>query len=189
MRSILQLAIALLAGYLAYKYFGLVLPDAISALIGLVLLVFCLYSLVTGNLRLPLLGGPVLLAWPCGAILAKWVAHYGAGYDLSTSRALALSWIVPLLVWKLVYAISQKRDQARDLGGIAIGLIVLYVVIASLLAADPIALMFAAGGAAAAAWVAHQHLIVPPAVERYLLGLGGVGGLAGVVFGVRWLYA
>ena len=188
MRSILQLAIALLVGYLAYQYFGLVLPDAISALIGVMLLVLCLYSLVTGNLRMPLMGGPVLLAWPCGAVLARGVAQYGAGYDLSTARALALSWVVPLLVWKLVYAISQRRDQARDLGGIAIGLVVLYVVVASLLAADPIALMCAAVGAAAAAWVDHQHLIVPPTVERYLLGLGGVAGVAGVMFGMRWLY-
>jgi hypothetical protein len=189
MRHTLQLILAFALALLSYAYFAWVLPPVVAVLIGLAFLIIAMHAMISGQFRLPLLGGPVLLAWPAGAVLASLAVEHVFAGELSRDRALAVSWVLPLLAWKLSYAISQRRDQARDLGGMAIAVIVVYVSVAALLSGDLMALMLASLGAGAAAFVAHQHLILPPNLEAYLLRLGGAGWGAALLFGVRWLWA
>jgi hypothetical protein len=189
MRHTLQLILAVALAVVSYAYFAWVLPSVVAALIGFAILVITLHAMISGQFRLPLFGGPVLLAWPAGAVLASLAVDHVFAGELSRDRALAVSWILPLMAWKLSYAISQRRDQARDLGGMAIAVIVAYVSVAALLSGDLMALMLASLGAGAVAFVAHQHLILPPDLEVYLLRLGGAGWGAALLFGVRLLWA
>jgi len=188
MRNALQILLAVALAVLTYGYFAWVLPLVVAALSGFVVLVIAMHAMISGRFRLPLLGGPVILAWPAGAWAASAVVEHVFAGELTRDRALAASWVLPLLAWKLSYALAQQRDQARDLGGMAVAAIVVYIGAAALLSGDLAALMLAALRAGGAAFVAHQHLILPPDLEAYMvgLGLGGVG--AAVLFGVRLLY-
>lgn len=188
MRNMLQILLAVALAVLTYGYFSWVLPIAVAALVGGIVLVVAVHALISGHFRLPLLGGPVILAWPAGAWAASAVVEHLFAGELTRDRALAASWVLPLLAWKLSYALAQRRDQARDLGGMAVASIVAYIGTAALLSGDLGALMLAAFGAAGAALVAHQHLILPPNLEAYLVGMGLAGLGSGVLFGLRLLY-
>lgn len=186
-KTILQLAFCVLAGFVAFWWYGLVLPDAVAALMALLIAAFAGYSMLAGGLKIhrALLGGAVFAVWPAGSLLAQWVAGL-ARFPLSEAQALAAAWPVALLAAKASFAMSEKRDRARDLGNLSLGTIAVYTVLAAAWAGEPLAMAFAALGAATIAANAAQQMILPPQHERFLMGFAKAGGAACVLLVARW---
>jgi len=189
-RIFFQILLSAILAVAAYAWYGSVLPDSVAIIAAIVIGIAATYGLIMGQLRFGLLlvGGPVLMAWPAGAWVAK-LSGDALGHALSWPVSLGWSWWAPVLAWKVHYALAEKRDQARDMGGLIVGGILLYIAAATAWNASLPGMAAAAIGASAVALTAHQQLLVPPEVERALLalGLGGIG--AALILGVRVYFA
>jgi len=186
MKTFLKLLLLIAVAIAVRWYFGLVLPDAVAWIIGALIACVMAWSMVThsGKLSAALIGGPVVAAWPAGALLADWAASAAGLASLTEARAMAAAWWLPAIVARVVFAMARERDRARDFGGMALGAIVLYGQLAAVLAADPVAIALAALGAPVLAAHAAQTLLIAPEKERQLymaMRVGAAGALACVL--------
>lgn len=188
MKTIIQLIVCALAGLLAFWWYGLVMPATVAGVMALLIASFAGYSLLAGGLKIhrALLGGAVIAVWPAGALLAEWVAGL-AGFSLTPTQALAGAWPAALLAGKAAFAMAEKRDRARDLSNLALGGIALYTVLAAAWVGEPLAMAFAALGAAAITANAAHTMILPPTHERFLMWTAGLGTAASAMLAVRWV--
>jgi hypothetical protein len=172
MLTVFKLLLALLVAALAWAYYAVVFPPVVAAVVALVLALVLGLAAITERIpwRLLVAGGPVIATWPAGALLASWVASF-AGWDLRRELAIGASWALPLIAHKIESAIAEKRDRARDVGGIALAAICLYLVVyLSLVRVDLAATAVAALGVAAATMTTREHLLIGPE-SRLVLGL------------------
>lgn len=185
-RVFFQVLLSAILAIAAYAWYGSVLPASAAIIAAIVIGIAAIYGMIAGQLRFGLLlvGGPVLMAWPAGAWAAR-LAGEALGHPLSWPVSLGWSWWAPVLAWKIHHALAEKRDQARDIGGLLLGAILLYIAGAAAWNASLPAMAAAALGGSAVALTAHQQLLVPPECERALLGIA-LGGLAGsLILGAR----
>jgi len=189
-RVFFQILLSAILAVAAYAWYGSVLPDSVAIIAAIVIGIAATYGLVMGQIRFRLLlvGGPVLVAWPAGAWAARWAGE-ALGHSPSWAVALGWSWWAPVLAWKVHHALAEKRDQARDIGGLILGAILLYIAAATAWNASLPGMAAAALGGSAVALTAHQQLLVPPECERALLAfaLGGLG--AALILGARAYFA
>lgn len=162
-----------------FAYYNLILPAAVAGFVaGLVALV-ALFGLISSQMKFHgwIFGGAVFATWPAGALLARYAAGL-AGLTLTPTQALAWAWVAALLAAKATYAMAEKRDKARDLGGLALGVVAIYGVGAAAWHSDRWALVGASLGAAAVAIHVKQALILPPRQERFLTACASAGAVA-----------
>lgn len=194
MKTLLQLVLIVGVVLAVRWYFGLVLPGAVAWIFGALIAGILAWSMATrhGKLSAALVGGPVVAVWPAGALLAEWLVSAAGRETLMTpDRAMAVAWWLPAIAARLSFALARERDRARDFGGLALGAIVLYGVLAALLVADPVAIALAAFGAPVLALHAAQTLLIAPAKERQLhmaLRVGLAGAVACALFAALRAY-
>lgn len=169
MLMLLRVLLVAAIAAVVYWYYGLVLPAVVAGVVAVAVGLVALFGLVSSQMRFYswVFGGAVFAAWPAGALLAGYVAGL-VGVALTETQALAWAWVAALGAAKATYAMSEKRDKARDLGGIALGVIAVYGVGAAAWHSDHWALFAASLGAAAIAVNARQSLILPPRQEQFL---------------------
>lgn len=184
--AILKLLLVAAVTALAYAYYGLVMPDVVALLIAILLGGFALFTLISGQMRFSkiALGGAVFAAWPAGALLAAFVASLFQ-IELTEAEAAAAAWPLALLAAKASFAMSEKRDKARDIGNLSLGIVAIYSVTAAAWAGSRIALALAALGVAAIAANAAQNLIIPPRLEAFLYNSAKVAGVACLILSVE----
>ena len=190
MFAILKLLLALGFGAAVYLYYGTILPGPVAAGFAVLVVVVLLWGFVAGKHSLSLLafGGPVIVTWPLAAILYKHAA-VAVGYELSWAQELAGGWWLPLAAYKIEFMVSEKRERARDIGGLALGVVLLYTVSAAVVTGDMPALAVAAIGTGAGAVVVEQHLLIAPDQVHFLRVVGAIALVAAGIAIVRVLIA
>ncbi|WP_147653682.1 hypothetical protein [Vulcaniibacterium gelatinicum] len=190
MRTVLKLIVVAILAAIAYVYYGLVFPAALAAVVAVVLFGALAVAALTGRIpwRLLLAGGPVVAVWPAGALLAEWLIAAG-GLTPRWGLAAGWSWVLPLAAHKIEAALAERRDRARDLGGLVMGSICLYlVVVLGLYRPDAAGAAAAALGTAAATLTVREHLLLGPAPRAVLALVAGLAGLSAALLGLRaWL--
>lgn len=176
---IFRLLLVAAVGLATFWYYNLVLPSPVAAGVAMLVGAVALFGLISSQMKFHswIFGGAVFATWPAGALLARYAAGL-AGVQLTETQALAWAWVAALLAAKATYAMAEKRDKARDLGGLALGVVAVYGVGAAAIHSDRWALVGAALGAAAVAIHVKQSLILPPRQERFLIGCASAAGVA-----------
>lgn len=182
MRVLFQLLFAGAVAIFGYWYFALVLPDGIAAIFAIAIAGVLGFGMLSGSFRVSwiMAGGPIIGTWPLGALLAGWVASL-AGYTISHDVALSASWVLPVIGWQATYSLADKRDNARDAGGLILGAIMVYLAIHAFLFAGFVSLAAVAVGVSASIFAAKTQLLVPPELDK-LLGQSALAAL--IVFAV-----
>jgi hypothetical protein len=98
---------------------------------------------------------------------------------------MAFSWIAPIPVWHFSYALTEKRDTARDYGGLIATVILLYLAIAASLSLELSARVGASFGVMTGCLAAASQLLLPPELDRALRWLAGAAGVAGLAYLAR----
>jgi hypothetical protein len=186
---ILKLLLVAVIALLTFVYYSLVFPPVLAGIAAVVIVIVFGIASTTDRIpwRLLIAGGPVIAAWPAGALLAEWLLR-ALGVPSRWELAAGWSWALPLAVHKIESAIAEKRDRARDLGGMALAAICLYLIIQlALIRVDAAAAAASALGLALATLTTREHLLIGPqprAVLSYTAAAAGVGALA---LGIRAL--
>lgn len=186
MRVFFQIIMALAIAFAANAWFSLILPDSAAMVFAIAILAVALFGMISGSFRLNWLvfGGPILLSWPLGALGAQWIAGL-SGSVISHDFAMALSWIVPIPVWHFSFALSEKRDTARDYGGLIVGSIMLYLAVSAALSIELMARAGASFGIMIACLATASQLLLPPELDRAMRWLAGAAGVAGLAYILR----
>jgi hypothetical protein len=185
--AILKLLLVALVGLLTFGYYGLVFPPLLAGIAALAIVVIFGIAAFTDRIpwRMLMAGGPVIAAWPAGALLAETVLS-GFGVDSRWELAAGWSWALPLAIHKIESAIAEKRDRARDLGGIALALICLYLIIQlALIRVDVAAASAASLGVALATLTTREHLLIGPTPRAVLAYAAAAAGVGAVGLGLR----
>ena len=180
----LRLAIVALVAAAANWYYGLILPAGAALVFAVLIGGAALFALVASQLKfsMALAGGVVIFTWPAGALAAS-AALEAIGAAPDRYLAIAAAWPLPLLAAKASFALAEKRDRARDLGGLALGVIAVYTVAAAAISGSSLALGLASLGAGAIALNAAHSLILPPPQEQFLkISAAGAALAAGANF-------
>ena len=187
MMLLLRLLIVAVVGWLAYGWYGLVLPEAGATVMAVIIAGAALYALIAANLKfsLALAGGAVIFSWPAGALIAQAVAHALGQAELPHTLALALAWPVPVIAEKVGYRLADKGDKTRHFGGLALGAIALYTALAAAWASNRYGMAAAAFGAAVIAANAAQQLVISPPQKRAIYTAAKVGWLAAIALLLR----
>jgi hypothetical protein len=182
MKFIFQCLLALLVGFLAFLYYGLVLPRAVAGGIALIIFIAATFAIISKNLefKAALFGGAVVAAWPAGALLIQ-----GAGllfnYSVPDSISRAGAIFAAFIAAQASFSLAEKRDRARDIGCISLCAISIFTVISSLFSGSRLAVGIACAGVVLTLFMVRQHLILPPDQENILsLGVKVAGVAAGL---------
>lgn len=179
-KIILQLLLIAVVGVGAYIYFGLVLPPVLAGVIATGVAVVALFGMLAKSglaFDSLMLGGPVLAAWPAGALLIDF-AGQGMGFMVSPAVAQAGAFATAAVAGQVSFSLAEKRDRARDAATLGLSAIVLYGIIVAILSGERGAIAVACLGVAAAAIVARQQMILPPTQERALMVAAMVAAMA-----------
>lgn len=171
---------------LAHAWYGMVMPPTVAMIMALLIGGFAAFSMLSGNLRFSraLLGGAVFVVWPVGVLLAQEAAGW-MGARLTEHEALAAAWPAALLAGKGSFALAEKRDRARDIGNLSLGVIAIYTAWVATWSGQPMAMMFAALGVAAISANARQQIILPPQHKKFMSMLAQIAAGAAIMLLVR----
>lgn len=177
-----KLLLAAAFGLGVYYYYGTIMPAPVALVFACLVAMLLVWGAIAGKLSLNFLafGGPVVATWPLGAILYR-AAAGEFGFGLTWAQGLAGGWWLPMAAYAIEFAMSKERERARDLGGLVVGLILVYTVGVAVILADMPALAVASLGAAAGAIVIRQHLLISPENQQRL---GLAAGAAAVAAGL-----
>lgn len=186
MKTLLQVILAFFFGVGGYFYFGIVMPSWLALTVGVVVALMIVFSMIGGKFDVKSLnmGGLTITLWPLGGWLTK-IWGYAFDFSVSDAHAATAALFMACFGAQVAYTIAERRDRARDIATISLGLIAVYTVGYAILAQDIIALAIAAFGVAAAALVLKQQLILPPRQDFGLkygsiiaacVGIAHVGG-------------
>lgn len=186
MRVVFQLLVIIVAGLLSFGYYGLVMPDRVAVIMGLIIAGYMALNAIFGRMDLSqiLVGGATIMVWPAGTFLATWVGQL-FGVALTDAQSMAAAPLLAALAGLMAYSYADKRDRARDMATMSISIIVLYTLFAAIASGDHWAKVIACISVAAGGFVIKQVLVVPPMQEKALYAvicMPLAGGLLAAVF-------
>lgn len=187
--AILKIILVAVVGIITFAYYGFVFPPVLAGLAALTVVVIFSIAAFTDRIpwRILVAGGPVIAAWPAGALMADFLIS-AVGIDSRWELAAGWSWALPLAVHKIESAIAEKRDRARDLGGMAMAIICLYLVVQlALIRVDAAAAFGAAFGVCLTIVTTREHLLIGPGPRGVLGYTAAVAALGACGLGLRAL--
>lgn len=179
-KIVFQVVLVLAVAGLVYVYFGLVLPMPLAALVAILAASVALFGMMTKTgleFKSWLFGGPVLAAWPAGALIMQWGSG-AIGLPASAAVAQAGAIFAAGVAGQIAYTVSEKRDRARDIATLSLSMIALYGIGHAIISGERLALALACFGVAVAALIARQQMILPPKQEAALVLAAAVAGMA-----------